>query len=335
MELNDIFSPIASKLEAVEVELQKIAHSSQVPIASRLAEYIHAGGGKRLRPALVLLSAKYCGCSSNEDIRYATVFEMVHTATLIHDDVIDHSPTRRGRPSMNAKWGNTLSVLFGDFLSIHSMKQALASRNWQIAELFADVAASMIEGELIQNECLYSLDVSRKTYFDIIERKTAYLFSACTKAGAILAKRDEETSQALVKYGFELGKAFQLIDDLLDYISTTGHLGKPVFSDLAEGKLTLPAISLMEKAPSDAAPLIEKIWATGQAMGQATSPEDEIKCLLKLMEQHGVLDETREMAKCVSRAAINALPDIEGAEEAKAVAVLLKEIPEILLARTY
>jgi len=334
LELNDIFSPIAARLEAVEAELQKIAHS-QVPIASRLAEYIHTGGGKRLRPALVLLSAKYCGCNSDEDIRYAAVFEMAHTATLIHDDVIDHSPTRRGRPSMNAKWGNTLSVLFGDLLSIHSMRYALASRNWQMAELFADVAANMIEGELIQNECLYSLDVGRKMHFDIIERKTAHLFSACTKSGAILTERDEETSQALAKYGFELGKAFQLIDDLLDYISTTGHLGKPVFSDLAEGKLTLPAISLMERAPSDAAPLIEKIWAAYQATGQAASPRNEIKCLLELMKQHGTLDETRELAKSASRAAIDALPDIEGAEDAKAFKTLLKEIPEILLARTY
>ena len=334
MELNDIFSPIASKLEAVEAELQKIAHS-QVPIASRLAEHIHAGGGKRLRPALVLLSAKYCGCNSGEDIRYAAVFEMVHTATLIHDDVIDHSPTRRGRPSMNAKWGNTLSVLFGDFLSIHSMRHALASRNWQMADLFADVAANMIEGELIQNECLYSLEVGRKTHFDIIERKTAHLFSACTKAGAILSEKDEETSQALAKYGFELGKAFQLIDDLLDYVSTASHLGKPVFSDLAEGKLTLPAISLMERAPSDAAPLIEKIWAADQAAGQAASPESEIKRLLELMKQHGTLDETREMAKNASLAAIAALPDIEGAEDTKAIAALLKEIPEVLLARTY
>jgi octaprenyl-diphosphate synthase len=334
LELNDILSPIATRLEAVEAELRKIAHS-QVPIASRLADEICASGGKRLRPALVLLSAKYCGCNSDEDIRYAAVFEMVHTATLIHDDVIDHSPTRRGRPSMNAKWGNTLSVLFGDFLSIHSMRYALASRNWQMAELFADVAANMIEGELIQNECLYSLKVRRQTHFDIIERKTAHLFSACTKSGAILAGRSEGASQALAKYGFELGKAFQLIDDLLDYTSTASHLGKPVFSDLAEGKLTLPAISLMEKAPGDAAPLIEKIWAADKAAGQAASTEKEINSLLELMKRHGALDETRELAKNASRAAAEALPDIEGAEDAKAVAALLKEIPEILLARTY
>ena len=200
-----------------------------------------------------------------------------------------------------------------------------------MADLFADVAANMIEGELIQNECLYSLEVGRKTHFDIIERKTAHLFSACTKAGAILSERDEETSQALAKYGFELGKAFQLIDDLLDYVSTASHLGKPVFSDLAEGKLTLPAISLMEKAPGDATPLIEKIWAADQA----ARPESEIKRLLELMERHGALDETRELAKNASRAAIDALPDIEGAEDAKAIAALLKEIPEVLLARTY
>jgi octaprenyl-diphosphate synthase len=204
-----------------------------------------------------------------------------------------------------------------------------------MADLFADVASNMIEGELIQNECLYSLDVGRKTHFDIIERKTAHLFSACAKAGAILSERDEETSQALEKYGFELGKAFQLIDDLLDYISTASHLGKPVFSDLTEGKLTLPAIFLMEKAPGDAAPLIEKIWAADQAVGQAARPESEIKRLLELMERHGTLDETREMAKNASRAAINALPDIEGAEDAKAIAALLKEIPEVLLARTF
>jgi geranylgeranyl pyrophosphate synthase len=240
---------------------------------------------------------------------------------------------------MNAKWGNTLSVLFGDLLSIHSMRYALSSRNWQMAELFADVAANMIEGELIQNGFIQSPDIDRKTYFDIIERKTAHLFAACTKTGAILSERDEETRKALSKYGFELGMAFQLIDDLLDYTSTSGHLGKPVFSDLLEGKLTLPAISLIEKAPA-AAPLVEKIWAEGQA----ACPENEIKDLLELMKQHGTLEETRELAKSASRAAIDALPDIDwgaganGADSAKdgrAIAALLREIPEILLARTH
>ena len=215
----------------------------------RLAGHVAGGKGKRLRPALVLLCSRLCGVDPGEDVRFAAVFELVHTATLVHDDVIDHAPTRRGRPTLNALWGNTLTVLFGDLLYMHSMSSAIAGRSFRMLEILAEVTTRMIEGELIQNDCLFNLETTRKEYFEIQERKTALLFSGCTETAGVLAGRPEADCEALRRFGLEIGRAFQLVDDLLDYTATSEQMGKPVFSDLREGKLTLPLLTLMERAP--------------------------------------------------------------------------------------
>ena len=301
---------------------------SEIPVVRRLAEHISSGGGKRLRPALVLLASQFCGYDSDEDIRYAAVFELIHTATLIHDDIIDHAAIRRGNPTLNAKWGNALSVLFGDFIAIKATRTALAGRNQDITEVIVDAAISMIEGELIQNECVFSLETSRDTYFEIIQRKTGFLFAACAECGAILGGKDKAFRQSLSRFGMEFGTAFQLVDDLLDFVSTSDQLGKPVFSDLHEGKLTLPLIALLEKAPSVAAPLIERIWANGPS---AISERDTQK-LMELMEQYGTLDEARELAKLASNDAISSLPANIGGDAD--IAKLLQEAPKIMLERT-
>jgi octaprenyl-diphosphate synthase len=321
------FLPIAPRLAMVETELQRILQS-EVPIVQKLAAHVADGKGKRLRPALVLLCSRFCQVDSTEDIRFAVVFELVHTATLVHDDVIDHAETRRARPTLNTLWGNTLTVLFGDLLYLHSMSAAIAGRSFRMLEIMADVTTRMIEGELIQNHFLFNLETTRKEYFEIQERKTALLFAGCTETGGVIAQRSPEDCLALRTFGLEIGRAFQLVDDLLDYTSTEAEMGKPVLSDLREGKLTLPLLTLLERAPADTRPIIQRIWDAGEAT--PIRPEDE-RALRGLLASHDALSETRALASKAAAAATAALAGIEGD---KATKKLLLDMPEFLLARS-
>ncbi len=321
------FLPISGKLAEVEEELQRKL-TSEVAVIGRLAAHVGSGKGKRLRPALVLLGSRLCGVDSSEDVRFGVVFELVHTATLIHDDVIDHAQTRRAKPTLNSLWGNTLTVLFGDLLYLHSMSSAIAGRSFRMLEIMADVTTRMIEGELIQNDCLFNLETTRKDYFDIQERKTALLFAGCTETGAVLAGRPEADCEALRRYGLEIGRAFQLVDDLLDYTSTEAEMGKPVFSDLREGKLTLPMLTLLERAPREAGPVISRIWENGEKVPIASADE---KALRDLLERHDALSETRDLARRASGAATAALAGVDGHAGTRR---LLLDIPDILLARS-
>ena len=327
LDLLRYFVPIAAKLALVEEELQRTLESD-LAVVRRLAGHVAGGKGKRLRPALVLLCSRLCGVASREDVRFAAVFELVHTATLVHDDVIDHAQLRRSKPTLNALWGNTLTVLFGDLLYMHSMSSAIAGRSFRMLEILADVTTRMIEGELIQNDCLYNLDTSRQDYFDIQERKTALLFSGCTETAGVIAQRPEADCAALRRFGLELGRAFQLVDDLLDYTATSAQMGKPVFSDLREGKLTLPLLTLMERAPEAARPIIQRVWEAGEAV--PISPGDE-QALRALLERHDGFAETRLLARQASQAATAALNTISGDP---ATQKLLLEIPEFLLERS-
>jgi octaprenyl-diphosphate synthase len=326
LDLFRYFTPILARLEAVEAELERTLHSD-VAVADRLAAHVRGGKGKRLRPALVLLGTRFCGAVGDSDVRFGAIFELVHTATLVHDDVIDHAPTRRGKPTLNRLWGNTLTVLFGDLLYLHSMSSAIAGRNWRMMEIFAEVTTRMIEGELIQNDVLFKLDTSRHDYFEIQERKTALLFSGCTETGAVLAGRPQADCLAMRRYGLEIGRAFQLVDDLLDYTSTSERLGKPVFSDLREGKLTLPMLTLLERAPQETETLVRQAWDLGEA---PLSAEFEAE-LRRLIQQHDALSETRALARRASEAAREALRNVEGDPGIKK---LLLEIPDVLLARS-
>jgi len=327
LDLLRYFLPIAPKLALVELELQRTL-ASDVAVVRRLASHVGTGKGKRLRPALVLLCSRMCGVASQDDVRFGAVFELVHTATLVHDDVIDHAQTRRSKPTLNSLWGNTLTVLFGDLLYIHSMSAAIAGRSFRMLEILADVTTRMIEGELIQNDCLFNLDTSRKDYFDIQERKTALLFSGCTETAGVIAQRPEADCVALRRFGLEIGRAFQLVDDLLDYTATSEQLGKPVFSDLREGKLTLPMLTLLERAPGDARPIIQRIWDAGEQT--PIGPEDE-RVLRTLLKAHDAYAETRALARKASAAATAALTAVDGDRATKK---LLLEIPEFLLARS-
>lgn len=327
LDLSRYFLPIAPKLAGVEAELQRILQSD-VEVVQKLADHVRGGQGKRLRPALVMLASRFCGVGNEEDVRFGAVFELIHTATLVHDDVIDHAQLRRGMPTLNRLWGNTLTVLFGDLLYLVAMSEAIAGRSWRMMEIFAEVTTRMIEGELIQNDVLFKLDTSRKDYFDIQERKTALLFSGCTETGAVLTHRSEAECLAMRQYGLEVGRAFQLIDDLLDYTATSDQLGKPAFSDLREGKLTLPMLTLLEKAPDEVNSLIRTIWNRGE---EVPIPEPEEAALRTLIRRYDALAETRELARKASRSAVAHVAAVAGDP---ATGELLREIPEALLSRS-
>ena len=327
LDLLKYFLPIAPKLALVEAELQRTLESD-VAVVRRLAAHVGAGKGKRLRPALVLLCCRLCGVDSREDVRFAAVFELVHTATLVHDDVLDHAQTRRSKPTLNALWGNTLTILFGDLLYMHSMSSAIAGRSFRMLEILAEVTTRMIEGELIQNDFLFNLDTTRKEYFDIQERKTALLFAGCTETAGVLSHRSEPECAALRQFGLEIGRAFQLVDDLLDYTATSEELGKPVFSDLHEGKLTLPLLTLLERAPLETRPILQRIWDAGEAV--PIRSEDE-QALRRLLERFDAFAETRALARKASQAATAALTGLDGDRSTRK---LLLEIPEFLLARS-
>jgi octaprenyl-diphosphate synthase len=316
-------------MDAVEQELQRILHS-EVAVARKLAEHVKGGQGKRLRPALVLLASRFSGATAgaDADVRFGAVFELIHTATLVHDDVIDHAQLRRGMPTLNRLWGNTLTVLFGDLLYIRAMSCAIEGRQWRMMEILAEVTSRMIEGELIQNDVLFKMDTSRADYFDIQERKTALLFGGCTETGGVLAGWDPESCALLRDYGLNVGRAFQLVDDLLDYTSTSEQLGKPAFSDLREGKLTLPMLTLLERAPEEVRPLIRKIWDRGE---EVPIPEAEELDLKALLARHNALTETRELAARASQAATDILSGLKGDSSTKSI---LLEIPKVLLDRS-
>ena len=242
-----IFSLIAAELASVEEEFERQARSN-IQVIAYIGDYLRASGGKRVRPALTILSSYASGGDAAQPnvIRLATVMEFLHTATLVHDDIIDNAETRRNRPSINSRFGNQTAVLMGDWLYMSAFEASLAERSLPVLDILTAVTRRMTEGELLQLTMLGRSDVTEEQYFDILMRKTAYLFSACCEIGALLGTSDAETQLALRDYGMNLGAAFQLVDDLLDFTATDDALGKAAGVDLLEGKVTLPLIYLLE-----------------------------------------------------------------------------------------
>lgn len=246
-----IFAPVSRALAAVEEELERRSQSD-VHVVSQIGEYLRASGGKRVRPALLLLAAGVVGGDPAQTriVRMAAVMEFLHTATLVHDDIIDNAEMRRGAPSINSRYGNQTAVLIGDWLYMSAFETSLKERSLEVLDILTRVTRKMVEGELLQLTFLGSGFLSETEYFDVLERKTAYLFSACCEIGAILGGAETEARSALRDYGMHVGCAFQLIDDLLDFTATDMALGKPSGVDLLEGKLTLPLIYLIESNPA-------------------------------------------------------------------------------------
>jgi octaprenyl-diphosphate synthase len=229
----------------VEEELAQQTRFASEPVAE-ISGYLLGGGGKRLRPALLLLSAGYAGYQGSTAVRLGAVVELIHSATLIHDDVIDGADTRRGRPSANSRWGNHRSVLAGDWLYMQSFQVALEERNFRVLDVLIELTQNMVEGELLQLSSLGRMDLGEQDALDLAARKTACLFSGCARLGGVLGGLSDADEQALADYGRYAGLAFQLVDDLLDFTASPLQLGKPVLSDLKEGKVTLPLIYALE-----------------------------------------------------------------------------------------
>jgi octaprenyl-diphosphate synthase len=258
----EILDLVQADLEKVErvIGLESVA---SVDAVTTIGRYLQASGGKRLRPILVLLSARLVGEINDAAVRMAAVVEMIHTATLVHDDVIDTARTRRGRPSTNAIWGNHTCVLSGDWLYMQAFQIALRERHFHVLDLLISLTQMMVEGELLQLERLRRIDISEADYMELVDRKTASLFSACARLGALTTGADEATETRLGEFAWNLGMAFQLVDDVLDFTSRESVLGKPVGNDLREGKVTLPLIYAMEVASADERKLIDTVLSDG------------------------------------------------------------------------
>jgi len=251
---------------------------SPVELIPRIGKYIQSSGGKRIRPAVLLTSARLCGYQGDRAVLYAAVVEFVHAATLVHDDIVDNSPLRRGRTAVHSQWGNDVSVLVGDYLYIKSMALALTHNELDVVRLLGDVTLRMIEGELYQLTKNGDPDVTEEEHLEIIRRKTAYLFGACGRIGAMLAGQPPDRVEALGEYGFKLGVAFQIVDDLLDLTGTVQSLGKPVGGDLREGKLTLPVIALMQRGGPRARSLVSFPRSCGTARSPPSSGRRSVRC---------------------------------------------------------
>ncbi|HEU4710877.1 MAG TPA: polyprenyl synthetase family protein [Pyrinomonadaceae bacterium] len=311
-----IFSVIANELQQVEIEFERQARSN-VQVIAYLGEYLRASGGKRVRPALTILSNYAVGGDGARynSIRLATVMEFLHTATLVHDDIIDKAETRRNRPTVNALYGNETAVLMGDWLYMSAFETSLAERSLPILDILTSVTRKMTEGELLQLTLLGHADISEGQYFDVLKRKTAYLFSASCEIGAILGGANEKQQTALRDYGLNLGTAFQLVDDLLDFTSNDETLGKAAGADLLGGKVTLPLIYLMT-ADASMSQMVRRVLLDGNY--DAVRQEDLREALLRT----GALDQARTMADQYAenaRAALDDLPESEYCDSLRAL----------------
>jgi octaprenyl-diphosphate synthase len=321
-----IFELVREDLALVEREIAAQNGAAIEPV-SEISSYLCAGGGKRLRPALLLLAAGASGYRGESAIRLGAVVEMIHSATLIHDDVIDGANTRRGRPSANARWGNHMSVLAGDWLYMQSFEMALRERNFSILDILIDLTQNMVEGELLQLTRLGRIDLNEIEATELAYRKTACLFSGCSRLGAVLGKQPKAVEDALAEYGRNAGLAFQLVDDLLDFTASPEKLGKPVLSDLKEGKVTLPLIFALEAGANSSADgngegsghlhghsngdgrrLVAKVLEERDF--QSVRPEQ----ITMLVKETGALERARKLARdYVGRAkdSLSELPDTE------------------------
>jgi octaprenyl-diphosphate synthase len=310
--------------DLVEVEALFAAQvRSDVKLLAESARYVQEGGGKRIRPALLLLACRLCGYRGPRAILLAAVVEFIHAATLLHDDIIDDAATRRGQRSVNNRWGNDVTVLLGDFLYTKSMGMALSQDNLSILRLLSDVTLRMIEGEMLEIERAGDVAVSEADHIDLIQRKTAYLFSACTRIGAMLAELGPEREEALARYGLNLGVCFQMVDDILDFTADEKVLGKPVANDLREGKVTLPAVFLLRQAGDTARQAVANVLADRGF--ERVSPEE----IARLAHEHGAIAEARALAEHYAEAARRELDGFDASPYREA----LQSLPDFILAR--
>lgn len=319
--MQQIRDTIATEFDAVNQRIIAQLHSN-VPLAENIGHYIVDAGGKRLRPILVLLAGGACNNINDDHISLAAIIEFIHTATLLHDDVVDISSLRRGRPTANAEWGNASSVLVGDFLYTRAFQQLVAIDNMAIMKLMADTTNIIAEGEVLQLSKAGDPSTTEQQYFQVIENKTAVLFAAATAGGAMLAGASSTDVDQYYQYGLKLGLAFQLIDDVLDYEGDPSEMGKNIGDDLAEGKSTLPLIYTMAQGTQQQRQLI--------ASAIATKSKDQLDAIINAVQTSGGLAYARQLAHDHSSNAIKAL----GTATATPHRDALVRLTELALSRT-
>jgi len=322
--LKDIVRLVEEDLARVEVVFAEQVRSD-VRLVGEIGRYVQEGGGKRVRPALLLLASRLCGFRGERAIVLASTVEFIHTASLLHDDIIDEATTRRGRRSVNSRWGNDITVLAGDFLYTKSMAMALSQDNLRILRLLSDVTLRLIEGEILEIERNGRIEVTPQDHLEIIRRKTADLFAACTRIGAVLGEVGEARERALSRYGLNLGLCFQMVDDLLDFTAEEKTLGKPVANDLREGKVTLPMIFLMRRGGRAAAEKVKAVLED-RAFSRVTREE-----LVRMARDCGALEEARALAERYADEACRELLAFDPSEYREALSAL----PGFILARDH
>ena len=298
MTLDFLKPAIGADMDAVDRVLRE-SLASDVVLIRRVSEYIIAGGGKRLRPAVLLLAANACGYRGTAHHTLAAVLEMIHTATLLHDDVVDESQMRRGHATANAAFGNAASVLVGDFLYSRAFQLMVGVDRMRVLAIMADATNVIAEGEVMQLMHAGDAAVSEDAYFEVIRRKTAKLFEAAGRLGAVLGNASANLEESLAAYGMHLGTAFQIMDDVLDYSGDVAAIGKNVGDDLAEGKMTLPLIRALALAGEKDAALIRHAVGGGGLT--------DFRPVVDALERTGALQYARERALATSRAAAAAL----------------------------
>src|SRR4051794_26198713 len=317
----EIFDLIQEEL--VEVEKHISAESvASVDAVTAIGQYLQSSGGKRLRPALLLICAKLAGGATGTSVRLGAVVEMLHAATLVHDDVIDTAQTRRGRPSTNVQWGNHTCVLAGDWMYMQAFQIALRERNFQMLDLLIGLTQMMVEGELLQLERIGRINVTEADCMELVDRKTACLFSVCARLGGLAGHTDPQTQEKLGEYAWNLGMAFQLVDDVLDFTAREKTLGKPVGGDLREGKVTLPLVYALECATPEERNLVETILA------DRNYENVPFKRILALLEKYHGIERVKERAQAFTdkaRAIMSEFPESPHQRALMAVTELVTE----------
>jgi octaprenyl-diphosphate synthase len=318
----EVFELLRDDLAAIEREFGRDTVSG-VRAITDIGEYLRAGGGKRIRPALLLLAAKLFPHEERSAIRLGAVVEVIHTATLVHDDIIDEAKTRRGRPAANTQWGNSKCVLAGDWLYMQAFKIAVQERNFKVLDVLIDLTQQMVEGELLQMEKLGKC-ITLDEHFDLIFRKTACLFSVSMRLGAVLGKATEEQEARLGDYGRHLGLAFQIVDDVLDLTASEDVLGKPVASDLREGKVTMAVIHALERCTPQERRLVETVL---EERAFVTVQHQQI---LEMLKRCGSIQYAYDAAATHAEAAREAICSFPDSEIKRA----LLTIPEFVVERS-
>lgn len=302
MDIQSIYALIQDDMQAVDQMIQQRLQSDVVLI-NQLGHYIINSGGKRLRPAIAILSAHACGYQGKQHINLATIIEFIHTATLLHDDVVDNSDMRRGQQTANNLWGNEASVLVGDFLYTRSFEMMVELQSMQVMEILSRTTNIIAEGEVLQLLNCHDADTTESRYLQVIHHKTAKLFEAAGQLGAVISNRSADLEQAMASYAMHLGSAFQLVDDLLDYSASSERIGKNIGDDLAEGKPTLPLIYAMRNGTPEQAKLIRTAIDQGQ--------REQIGSVIEIIESTGAIRYTADVARqeaSAAQAALSVLP---------------------------